>query len=498
MKQRAIIGLFCLLCSPLFAQHWVIDYEGVPSGVTAFADAVMDEEGVTFLVGQEGESHEKPETLVMRVEPNGEHVEYLHHKAGCYTKGTCILELQDHRLFIAGNCQGPNDDSVMVLILDKQLNLIHERYYPKEVEALSFGKCQATLDAHGQVIVASSVRQSTPYPYFENHGVFFKFDTEGRLVSHRYLIEDYPNPLFYFSQFHLRQMWYRDDETLLCLAPGYGGVMSFITFDSAFNYIEEHPLYQENGGHLDVLCDDCYTDYWFNEDEALVFSSNCDGEHSELRVAHVNTQGEFLQYMPLHVRPDTLDEVANRRCMAAVNDSTFYFSFYYHRYPYDPGVACVYLLNDRLDIVGRHLDDDVPCYRSKLILPTPDGGCLAVNGLCNCVYVVHEEHPYLHRLSRDDFETVVWSVSDKDSGPATGLSYPNPTNHLLHIPLDLTESDELRCQVVDLLGRIVSDQRIGPSKGTLHLNVAHLRPGTYHYRIYTSSQTLLTERFIKQ
>lgn len=497
-----MIGLLCLLCSPLFPQSWVIDYEGVPSGVTVFADAVMDEEGVAFLTGQEGESHEKPETLVMRAEPDGNHSEYLHHKEGCHTQGTCLLELQDHHLFVAGLCHGPDDDSVMVLILDKQLNLLHERYYPKEVEALSLGRCQATLDTHGQVIVASSVRQSTPYPYYENHGVFFKFDPEGRLVSRRYLIEDYPSPVFYLSQFQLRQMWYRDDETLLCLAPGYGGVMSFITFDSAFHYLGEHPIYREGDTKSDhLLCDDCYTDHWFSEDEALVFSSNCDGEHSQLRVSRVNTQGEFLQYLPLHVRPDTLDEPANRRCMAAANDSTFYFSFYSHPYPYDPGVACVYLLNDQLDIIGRHLDDDHACYRSKLILPTPDGGCLAVNGICNCEYVVHEEHPYLHRLSRDDFETVVWSVSDKDPGPSSGLTtrpaYPNPASDVLHIPLNLSVDDELRCQVLDPLGRIVSDQRIDTQKGTLHLHIAHLRPGAYHYRIYTPSQTLLTEPFIK-
>lgn len=500
MRKRTMTWLFCLLCSPLFPQSWVINYEGYPSGYTLAADAFMDEEGVVFLTGQEGESREKPETLVMRIEPDGSHSEYLHHKEHCHTRGTCILELSNHLLLVTGNCYSDTDDSVMVLILDKQLHLLREKCYPKEVDAISFGECKAILDRHGMVIVATSVKQPTAYTTFTNYGVFLKLDQEGNLVSRRYLIEDYPDPLYFITNFNLRQMWYHDDETFLCLAPGYGGVMAFITFDSAFNYIEEYPIILDHEGRSDqTLCKDCFTDYWPSDDEALVFSGNCDKDRNHLRVSRVNTHGEYLQYLHLHERPDTLDVPANRRCMATANDSTHYLSFFYHHYwyPDNPGMAGVYLLNDHLDIVGRYFDEDSACYRSRLILPTHDGGCLVVNCLCNCESYVNEEHPYIFRLSREDFETVVWSVSDTADGPISGNAYPNPTYDVLHIPINLPETEKVRGRIVDQTGRTVSDQSLPVLSGTLHLNVSHLRSGVYYYHIYTPSQTLLTERFVK-
>lgn len=499
MKKTIMTWLLCLLCSQLFAQCWIVDYEGYPAGITMMTDGLLDEEGVTFLVGQEGESHEKSEALLMRIEPNGSHCEYLHHKEHCHTKATCIVELEDHHLFVAGNCIGETDDSVMVLIFDKQLNLLYERYYSKEVEAVAFGECRATLDSHGHVIVSTTVKQVNSYQITEHHGVFFKFDGNGDMLSRRYLIEEYPSPLFYMTQFHLRQMWVREENTLLCLAPGYGGIMSFITFDSAFNYLEEHPIYQDKREKSDhVLCNDCYTDYWYSDEEALVFSGLCDEDHNRLRVSRINTQGEYLEYIHLNVRKDTTDNPANRRCMAAANDSTFYFSFYYHPYSYDPGVACVYLLNGQLEIIGRHLDDDIACYRSRLILSTHDGGCITVNCINNCQGLVQEEHPFIQRLTKEDFETVTWAIPEPTNDPQRGGAYPNPTSTMLHIPLDQLVTHEARCCILDQLGRTVSDVKIDPKAEALNLNVASLKPGQYLYRIYSHEKTLLTAPFIKQ
>lgn len=499
MKKHSMTWLFCLLCSQLFPQSWTIDYEGYPAGVTMVVDGLIDEAGVTFLVGQEGESHDRSEALLMRIEPDGRHSEYLHPIEHGHSKATCIVELWNHHLFVAGNCRSEDDDYVMVLVFDKQLNLLYERYYPKEVEAVSFGECRAVVDRQGNVIVTTTVKQVNSYMITENHGVFLKFDENGALLSRRYLIEDYPDPLFFMTRFQLRQMWVREDGTLLCLAPGYGGVMSFITFDTAFNYLEEHPIYQDKCGKSDhVLCDDCYTDYWYSSEEALVFSGLCDEDHNRLRVSRINTQGEFLEYIHLNVREDTADNPANRRCMAAANDTTFYFSFYYHLYSYDPGVACVYMLNNRLEIVGRHIDDDIACYRARLILPTHDGGCITVNCINNCQGLVQEERPFIQRLSREDFETVPWTVTGPSNESHRGRAYPNPTADMLHIPLEGITASHVRCCVLDPLGRTVIDVRIRPGSDLLNLNVGSLRPGRYHYRIYTNEQTLFSEPFIKQ
>ena len=242
------MGLFFFQVS---AQEWVVSYVGdYPSGLTTLVDGFIDEDGVTFLAGREGVDDEVSDALLMRIEPDGRHTEFKYLKEGYHSKATCIIEMNDHNLFVAGHLSDEADDYIMVLVLDKQFNLLHERQYEKEVEAVSFRDCKAALDCHDHVIVSTAVVQDNQYQGTDIHGVFFKFTYQGDLVSHRYLIEEYPHPLYFFMDFRLRQMWYKEEtETLLCLSTGYGGVLSFVTFDSAFNYVEEHPIWRDEIDH---------------------------------------------------------------------------------------------------------------------------------------------------------------------------------------------------------------------------------------------------------
>jgi len=500
MKKLFLFTAFCLtyLFSP--AQEWSINYVGnYPNGRTHFHDGIIDEDGVTFLAGQEGYDSDTPEALFMRIDPNGEHREYIYPKEGFHSKATCIIETTDHNLFAAGNLYDGTDDCLLILILDKQLNLLEERQIPKEMGGLSFGGCKATLDSHDNIIVSTFITMSNGYQGTDQRGAFYKFDHQGNLISHRYLIGDYPDPVYFLMDFQLRQFWYNsEEETLLCLAPGYGNVMSFITFDSAFNYIEEHPIWQDDIGKSDhTLSRDCYTDHWFSENEALFFSSRGDADHNKLRVSHVNTQGEILDYIRLNERTDTIDDAAPTRCMAASNRNTFYFSFYYHTLSYYPGNACVYLLNDQLEIIGRHIDNDLDCYRSCLILATPDGGCITVNDSCNYQSIVTTTHPIINKLNMDDFETIPLSIKDDRPMSQERKAYPNPCDELLHIPIAPLNHPHIRCQVIDHLGRIVTD-RIVHDDSTLDLDVSTLKAGLYHYRIYADQTTLFTDQFIKK
>lgn len=500
MKKLVLFVAFCLANLFVSAQEWSINYVGDhPAGRIHFHDGFIDGDGVTFFAGQEGPSTDTPDALFMRIEPNGSHSEFKYVKEGFHSRATCIIEMPDHNLFVAGNLYGETDDFVMVLILDKQLNLLEERQYEKEVAGNSFGACRAALDSHDHVIVSTVITQNNAYQGIDYRGVFYKFDHLGNLVSHRYLFEEYPDPVYFLFDFRLRQMWYKpNEETLLCLTPGYGNVLSFITFDSAFNYIDEYQIWQEDIGRSDhTLFTDCYTDYWYNEDEALFFSSRGDADHNKLRISRINTHGEILEYIRLNERTDTIDDAARAKCMAAANDSTFYFSFHYHTWSYYPGTACVYLLNDQMEIVGRHVDDDHECYRSCLVLATADGGCITVNDSCNYYSVASKSHPIIQKLNIGDFETIPLSISDEKHHTYITQAYPNPCEGLLHIPVPDHDYNNLRCQVYDHLGRIVIDKRVDQSEPMV-LDVSRLRSGIYHYLIYSDSETLLTERFIKK
>lgn len=503
MIQRSLfLAILILSCLALPAQEWSVRYpSGHPSGYNHFHDGCINEDDVIFLVGQEGPDKDTSNAIVFRVGADGSHASYRYDKAGYLSKATCVVEMPADRLFVAGNLSNDTCDQLLVLIFDKDLNLLEERQYERAVDSGAFGKCRAIVDAHGNVILSTYITQNNGYKGVFNRGALYKFDGYGDTIRHRYLFEAAPDPVSYLLDFKMRQMWYKEqEETLLCLVPGFGGVMSFITFDSAFNYIEEHPIWTDPTGKSDrTLYRDCYTDHWFSEDEALFFSSIGDADHNRLRVSRVTTQGEILEIFPLNARVDTIDDAAQPRCMAAPNDSTFYFSFHEHLWGYYPGAACVYQLNEQLEIVGCHIDDDHESYRTCLIFPTSDGGCITVNDSCIYYPFATTTLPFVKKLTTADFDHIPWSVTQVEQAPLTQNAYPNPCDAILHIPItDAYRTGKVRCQVYDLHGRTLMDCIVRPEGDWLNLDVSKLKPGLYQYRIYSYQKTLFSEKFLKK
>lgn len=499
-KKIALLAIILFVSHFLPAQEWNVRYPSIhPSGYNHFHDGYVDNDGVAFLVGQEGPSRELSDAILFRVGSDGNHATYRYNKEGYASKANCIVEMPDDLLFVAGNLSNDTCDRLLVLVFDKTLNLLEERLYDHELDSVTFGKCVGIPDSHGNVIVATYIVQDNGYKGVFYRGVLYRFDQHGDMLNHRVLLADEPDPVSYLVDFRARQMWYKEqNETLLCLVPGYGGVLSFITFDDDFNYLEEYPIWRELTGKSDhTLYRDCYTDHWFSEDEALFFSSIGAADRNRLRVSRVTTHGEILELFPLNERADTIDDAAQPRCMAAPNDSTFYFSFHYHRWGYYPGVACVYQLNDRLEITGCHIDDDHDAYRTCLILPTADGGCLTVND--SCIY-----HPYattalpiIRKLAPADFERIPWSVQNNQL-PQPFNAYPNPCSETLHIPItEMEQTGKIRCSVLDTQGHTLMDCVV-QENAVLNLDVTRLKPCLYHYQIYSNQKTLFSGTFIKK
>ena len=502
MKKALLFAIILLSAFLLPAQEWSVRYPSShPDGYNHFHDGYIDGDGVTFLVGQEGPDRETSDAIVFRVASDGSHSTYKHSVYGYHSVANCVVELPGDRLFVAGNIGNDTCDRLMVLIFDKNLNLLEERQYGNEADSGIFGKSRGITDNHGNVIVATYIVQDNGLKGVFYRGVLYKFDQHGDSLCHRYLLADEPDPVAYLVDFKVRQMWYKErNETLLCLVPGFGGVMSFITFDTAFNYIEEHPIWRELTEKSDhTLYRDCYTDHWLSEDEALFFSSIGAADRNRLRVSRVTTQGEILELFPLNERTDTIDDAALPRCMAAPNDSTYYFSFHYHRWGYYPGAACVYRLNDQLEITGCHIDDDHESYRTCIILPTADGGCITINDSCIYHPYATTTLPFVKKLTPNDFVNIPWSVTQTDQIPPPNKAYPNPCTETLHIPIvDTGRARTIRCRIEDLQGRTLMDCIVQPEGNLLNLDVSHLKPDIYHYRIYSSQKTLFSEKFIKK
>ena len=497
MIKHYITLILVLICSDLEAQNWTFDYhDGYPAGRTSLITGFVDEDGVTFLAGRQGPDRFSPQTLLMRIEPDGTHAETIYQKDGFFSEATSILETDDHHLFVAGRSFNDQGDSLMILLYDKDLNLLRDRRFDIEIERRKIMDCRTVLDPHGNIILTTAAEQENQYGGYFDYGAFCKFNRQGELICHRCLLGEEPEPESYLTDFIVRQLWYQEeDETILCLVPGYGQIMSFITFDSAFNYLQEYPIYNderfENTPHRD-----CYIDYWYNPEEALLFSSEGWEDHNHLRISRINTHGAYLDYIHFHEHPDSLDNAAWYRCMAVPNDTTFYFNSYRHTVPYLPGISIVYLLNERLELIGNYVDDQHDRFRTRLVLPTPDGGCITVNDSCDRQdQVVRTSQPRITKIKREDFTMANLSVSQDSQGQAP--PYPNPTEHLLFIPLSDLDFTTGRLRVFDQRGLPVMDRIIHRTDEMLQLDVSNLKKGLYYYQIYTDDRTLLTERFIK-
>ena len=229
MTQRLLFFATLILCSlSLPAQEWSVRYPSAyPSGYNHFHDGYVDEEDVTFLVGQEGPDKETSNAMLFRVGPDGSHSSYQYSKAGYFSKATCIVEMPGDRLFVAGNLSNDTCERLLVLIFDKTLNLLEERQYEREVDSGTIGKCRGILDAHGNVILSTYITQNNGYKGVFSRGALYKFNSQGDTIRHRYLFEAEPDPVSYLLDFKMRQMWYKEEEeeTLLCLVPGFGGVI---------------------------------------------------------------------------------------------------------------------------------------------------------------------------------------------------------------------------------------------------------------------------------
>ena len=106
--------------------------------------------------------------------------------------------------------------------------------------------------------------------------------------------------------------------------------------------------------------------------------------------------------------------------------------------------------------------------------------------------------PYEFNGAATDFGVSFWdtllSVNDVDG--SSGFSvYPNPTNSILHIELNNSQTD-LTYQVFDLLGKQIISEILEPGSAS-KIDVSSWNSGLYLIKI-SNGDTTETKRFIKQ
>lgn len=117
-------------------------------------------------------------------------------------------------------------------------------------------------------------------------------------------------------------------------------------------------------------------------------------------------------------------------------------------------------------------------------------------------------NPYLMVLRVKDRhysfdETVMINVGNFTSvqefeGNSLGQLYPNPSNGLITIPIQLNTESEVQLQISDMKGAVVKNIHLGKMSAGMHIRLMHLNidAGTYSISLFKDQNLSDTQRFV--
>jgi len=193
-------------------------------------------------------------------------------------------------------------------------------------------------------------------------------------------------------------------------------------------------------------------------------------------------------------RPDTTYYVSQYRSMAYVDENTIYVSTYWHRNSWNeylPNLATIFLMNEKLELLGRKDFEMEHFFNVLHVQPTSDKGCV-VQG-----YVDDGKHKktLIFKLSKSDFE-ISADVLEYDCYDVN--VYPNPVSSLLYIDIENLNKKSLSVRIIDELGRRYLDKDVVVDGNVISLDVSTLSNGLYFYQIECDKDKCINNFFVKE
>lgn len=131
--------------------------------------------------------------------------------------------------------------------------------------------------------------------------------------------------------------------------------------------------------------------------------------------------------------------------------------------------------------------------------PSKNCGIRATNGISKTVYLGVEPamlsdtivKKQVIKLAHDWFHGLINSVEYNEAMLKLSMkqNYPNPSNTLTIIPISNLNKD-VTFQIIDLTGRIISEQIITKKTTQINVNTKNIKNGMYLYRLIDGSETI--------
>ena len=488
-----------LMMSSAISQQWNIEYPCAENEYAKFIAGDMSSRYNYVLGAMCDIISEVQHPLVLCIDENGNYIDKVFEND--YKKGSFVtaVGLGDGNVFVAAlysdNLIPEIYEYLWVAVLNPQLDVISENKMEVEYPYISYGvSAQTLVNDDNEIVMVSKVTDSIPdYTIIRYDMSFYKFDLDCNLLKQTCL----ENPSYHSNISGLIEVPNTDYYAMFSDGMHVSGAETVSYIDDDLNYISTSTIDNMNNYHECILPLNVSVDYWYDEHHFLMSarSARTSGTNDWYPlVVKKDTEMNVIETLSFE-RIDTTDYVSQYRSMACVNPDKIYVSTFWQNssgFEFYPNTATVFLINDKLDLLGRK-DFELGVFANILFIqPTYDEGCLIH------VYLDYSDHyvTMIYKLKSEDFE-IITDVSENGEDFESAF-YPNPVSSILNVDVGNMNGSNVTVTIVDMIGRRYLDKEIFINGNTLALDVSSLPGGRYFYSLIIDGRYVLTKKFVKK
>ena len=440
-----------------------------------------------------------PSAIALCVSETGEYKDRFFNENFMKVSFVTALGLNDGNVFVAAACSDNQEEYVYeklwIAVLDSNLDVLSEKIMEIDEPYISYGlSAQALLNDDSEIVLVTIVTDSIPlHTIIEYDFSFYKFDTCCNLLKQSCL----ENPSYHSEITDFTKVPNADYYAMFSNGMHITGVETVSYIDDDLNYLSTNVIDNMTNYPNNILPMFVSVDYWYDENHFLMsaMSAHTEGINDWHPVVIKMDKDMNIQKSLSFERVDTTDYVSQYRSMACVNSDKIYISTFWQNssdLEFYPNTATVFLINDKLDLLGRKNFESDAFIDILYIQPTFDEGCIIQ--ACK-IYNTHRV-PLICKLKSEDFETYA-NILDHEDG-IESCSFPNPVSSVLNINVKEFSNAKAHIVVVDVLGRRYMDKELCLDGDLLTLDVSLFVDGTYFYELIIDEKYVLKEKFIKR
>lgn len=494
--MKSIIALlFILMTGIANAQQWCIEYISEEYADYIFTSGDNSDE-YEYIVGlrEDNVTGERTAAAIC-VDKYGNYAENIFWQNGMRSKFTSVLGLGNGNAFVSALCSDVECDSdiydkLWVAILDPNLEIVKETFIDVKNPYITYVGMTYTIRNNDDDIVL--LTRVSDYESFNAENsfdyVFYKFDDSCNLLNQSYLYND----------------THCSDITSFSLIPntnGYAifgngmhvsGMSNVIYVDEDFKFMSMS-FFDDMSDYPDLMLPvRMSVDHWCDEGSFLMSAQTNKTSGYNIWCPFVTKMSADMtveNYLSFE-RVDTTDYVFQYKSMAYLNPHKIYVATFWYKNNISNELN-VYLINDKLELLGRKRIVTPDAFFGLHIHSTKDGGCVLVGKES----LSEDDNPVIYKLGLDDFGVDVNTMElecymEIDCGP-------NLVSSVLNINLNSVLNKNARIIIIDMLGRRYLDRDLFLNENLLTLDVSFLESGMYICSIIVDDKCILENKFVK-